>query len=600
MISPPGSARSPVKDDGSPASVELQPGDFPRIVFRPAPNHQYKEVWQDRPVRRPPVVPGQPQVGPMAYYNNSKSLANSNVLQIILRDHGYDRVEDKHADWSIFWCAGQVEPADLEFFFPHQRVNKFPRASALTLKSNLWSCFARMLQKYGAEHFSFMPQTFILPGQLTLYGEFMDKRAQEGAEKDVWILKPAAAYCGRGIFLHRPGDVPTGEPLLTESIKEHRGVACRYIDPPFLIDGLKSDIRLYVLCTSIHPLTVYLFEEGLGRFATEKYTIDDIDQRCMHLTNYSLNKHSSNFVKNTNEDNDDSGSKWSLSAFKRRLEKEVGAERSAEIWRQVDDLVVKTLISAEPTLFESLKAHLPAAARGEPNRTCFQVFGFDVMLDEQGKPWLLECNLDPALRTESPLDLKIKSTMLVDLLNVVGMPMPPAPETRPDAAAAGAGAVGAAAAACSTAGAAAVAPDISDDAPAGGGSGALDVSDAPAEPELTAAMAAAAWKARRDADKAKLAELAAASGEAGPSSGPAGAVAVGAAIATTDGSAGGGTARERSELSDLEQWHLHLINAELARSKQGRWRRLLPGAKSAYYCQFLDESRTHNRLPFDI
>jgi hypothetical protein len=305
-------------------------------------------------------------------------------------------------------------------------------------------------------------------------------------------------------------------------------------------------------------------------------------------------------VKNTNEDNDDSGSKWSLSAFKRRLEKEVGAERSAEIWRQVDDLVVKTLISAEPTLFESLKAHLPAAARGEPNRTCFQVFGFDVMLDEQGKPWLLECNLDPALRTESPLDLKIKSTMLVDLLNVVGMPVPPAPETRPDAAAAGAGAVGAAAAACSTAGAAAVAPDISDDAPAGGGSGALDVSDAPAEPELTAAMAAAAWKARREADKAKLAELAAASGEAGPSSGPAGAAAVGAAIATTDGSAGGGTARERSELSDLEQWHLHLINAELARSKQGRWRRLLPGAKSAYYCQFLDESRTHNRLPFDI
>ena len=29
-----------------------------------------------------------------------------------------------------------------------------------------------------------------------------------------------------------------------ETIREHRGVACRYIDPPFLVDGLKSDLDL--------------------------------------------------------------------------------------------------------------------------------------------------------------------------------------------------------------------------------------------------------------------------------------------------------------------------------------------------------------------
>jgi len=52
------------------------------------------------------------------------------------------------------------------------------------------------------------------------------------------------------------------------------------------------------------------------------------------------------------------------------------------------------------------------------------------MLDAHAKPWLLEVNLDPALRTESPLDLKIKSQMLIDLLNVVGMPVPSVPEDR--------------------------------------------------------------------------------------------------------------------------------------------------------------------------
>ena len=145
----------------------------------------------------------------------------------------------------------------------------------------------------------------------------------------------------------------------------------------------------------------------------------------MHLTNYSLNKTSRNFVKNTDAERDDQGSKWSLSAFKRRLREDLGEARAASVWLQVDDLVVKTLISAEPTISEALQKNVPASSRGEPNRTCFQVFGFDVMLDAHAKPWLLEVNLDPALRTESPLDLKIKSGMLIDLLNVVGMPVPP-------------------------------------------------------------------------------------------------------------------------------------------------------------------------------
>lgn len=156
--------------------VELQPGEHPRIIFRQCPEHHHTDSWQQRPVRAPPVIPSRPS-GRLAYYNNSKTLANSNVLQIILRDHGYERVENKEDDWSIFWCAGQVEPSDLSWFLPHQKVNKFPRASALTLKSNLWACFARMLHKHGPQHYGYMPQTFVLPAQLTLYEEFMQATA---------------------------------------------------------------------------------------------------------------------------------------------------------------------------------------------------------------------------------------------------------------------------------------------------------------------------------------------------------------------------------------------------------------------------------------
>ena len=71
--------------------------------------------------------------------------------------------------------------------------------------------------------------------------------------------------------------------MLTDELHQHKGVCSQYIDPPFLLDGLKSDIRLYVLITSIHPLCCYLYREGLARFATEKYDTSQLEERCGHV-----------------------------------------------------------------------------------------------------------------------------------------------------------------------------------------------------------------------------------------------------------------------------------------------------------------------------
>ena len=69
----------------------------------------------------------------------------------------------------------------------------------------------------------------------------------------------------------------------------------RYIHNPMLIDGRKFDLRLYVLVTSMEPLRVYLFEEGLVRLSTKKYSLRNLRSRFTHLTNYSINKRSGSF-----------------------------------------------------------------------------------------------------------------------------------------------------------------------------------------------------------------------------------------------------------------------------------------------------------------
>ena len=52
-------------------------------------------------------------------------------------------------------------------------------------------------------------------------------------------------------------------------------------------------------------------------------------------------------------------------------------------------------------------------------QNCFEIFGFDILLDSDLKPWLVEVNLSPSLSSDSPLDHSIKQTLLVDTFNMI-------------------------------------------------------------------------------------------------------------------------------------------------------------------------------------
>jgi tubulin polyglutamylase TTLL4 len=87
-------------------------------------------------------------------------------------------------------------------------------------------------------------------------------------------------------------------------VNQKEGIlASKYIMDPHLLNGFKYDLRVYVLVTNFNPLKVYIYDDGLVRFATEKYSKDTktLGKKFVHLTNFSINKRSTNFVKNADQ-----------------------------------------------------------------------------------------------------------------------------------------------------------------------------------------------------------------------------------------------------------------------------------------------------------
>ena len=147
------------------------------------------------------------------------------------------------------WLDGVVSPQLLASMKPYQRVNHFPGMYGIARKSNLCMNLNK-IRKHLPDHYDFYPLTWFLPSEYIDFENYFNS---------------------------------------------HGGI--------------------YVLVTGCDPLRIFIHKEGLARFATEKYKKPgptNIEEVCMHLTNYSLNKHNPKFIKNINANEDNIGHKRSL------------------------------------------------------------------------------------------------------------------------------------------------------------------------------------------------------------------------------------------------------------------------------------------------
>lgn len=162
---------------------------------------------------------------------------------------------------SMFWF-----PALFTLFNLMLTVNHFPGTWAIGRKDRLARSMGKMYRNFG-EDYDVIPRTYLLPGDRGAL-----KRELSQNPRCMWILKPVASSCGRGIRLvsgnimnnksRRSGrhSANGNNGTLGNALppKSKKYVAQQYIKHPHLINGRKYDLRLYVLVTSFDPLRVYL------------------------------------------------------------------------------------------------------------------------------------------------------------------------------------------------------------------------------------------------------------------------------------------------------------------------------------------------------
>ncbi|XP_066210723.1 tubulin polyglutamylase TTLL13 [Saccopteryx leptura] len=304
-------------------------------------------------------------------------------------------------EWNVYWTDYSVSLERVMDMKRFQKINHFPGMTEICRKDLLARNLKRMQKLYPWEY-NIFPRTWCLPAD---YGDFQACGRQR--KNRTFICKPDSGCQGRGIFVTRnPRDIKPGEHMICQ----------QYISKPFLIDGFKFDMRIYVLLTSCDPLRIFIYEEGLARFATMPYvepSQSNLDEVCMHLTNYAINKHSENFVRD-----DAVGSKRKLSTLNAWLQEHSYDPR--KMWGDIEDIIIKTIISAHSVLRHNYRSCFPQYLNGG-TCACFEILGFDILLDHKLKPWLLEVNHSPSFTTDSRLDQEVKDALLCDALILVNL-----------------------------------------------------------------------------------------------------------------------------------------------------------------------------------
>jgi tubulin polyglutamylase TTLL2 len=181
---------------------------------------------------------------------------------------------------------------------------------------------------------------------------------------------------------------------------DHHSVLQKYIHNPLLIKGMKWDMRIYVAIPKTRPMKIHLYNEGLVRFSTERYDKAKLTNLFSHLTNSSINKYAHGGGQDGAKVHDN---KWTIDQLKSHF---CGSGFDYEgMWMKIEKIIILTCIN-----MCSICPNIDNA---------FELMGFDIMIDSQLKPWLLEVNSSPAMSMDGAADQRVKPELLRDTFKLI-------------------------------------------------------------------------------------------------------------------------------------------------------------------------------------
>jgi tubulin monoglycylase TTLL3/8 len=202
--------------------------------------------------------------------------------------------------------------------------------------------------------------------------EDLDPQFFLNGSKNIWIVKAGRKSRGRDIVLFNDLNK-----LKLHTSTSNAWVVQKYIENPLIICNKKFDIRQWVLISNSDPLTIWVYKKCYLRFSLEDYSDDNIQNVFIHLTNNSISKKSSKFGQSEIK-----GCMWDIQKFQQFLKDEKGEDFwTSRIFPQIKKIVKYSLL----------------AVGNLGRKNSFEILGYDFMIDEQLKPWLLEINSSPAM-----------------------------------------------------------------------------------------------------------------------------------------------------------------------------------------------------------
>lgn len=291
------------------------------------------------------------------------------------------------------------------FFGGTRWVNYFQGSHRLTQKAAM----AELLRGADATcEATWMPRSFVLGGPQSKQADerIAFAAAAESSPLAVWIIKPSSGAKGEEIVIVRgPSEAAAfvRDRLEGRSEGKKRYVAQRYVERPLLLShGRKFDVRVWALLTC-PPYTVYAFTQGSCRTASLPFDLTDIANTHSHLTNHCVQEGNAAFGRY------EPGNEMWFAQLERYLVEELHREPAAAmsspaasvhscgsggscvletvVLPQMANIIVRSLLAAKGQL---------ETVPGEPF-SCFQLFGYDFIIEDDLTVQLLEINGSPGV-----------------------------------------------------------------------------------------------------------------------------------------------------------------------------------------------------------